>query len=34
MRELVEKGVFVRLGKARKGIAYKLTNLTNDCLVE
>jgi ATP-dependent DNA helicase RecG len=26
---LVEKGIFIRTGKAGKGIAYQLTKLTN-----
>lgn len=30
LKKLVEKGVFVKTGKAGRGIAYKLTNLTND----
>jgi len=30
LKTLVEKGVFVKTGKAGRGIAYKLTDLTND----
>ncbi|MCD6449028.1 MAG: hypothetical protein J7L34_00790 [Thermotogaceae bacterium] len=30
LRQLVEKGIFTKIGKAGAGIAYRLTKLTND----